>query len=585
MAVRRLLPVLFLCALFLAFPPRGAAGEEGAGNAAPPSRPENAAPRRPGGAALPDDRSGDAAAAELYVRWAERAIGEGRRAEALRALERGADYADVSSDISYLLALTRFHEKLPGGAVLEALRRALEADRWFRYTPGEAWLLEAEVLITMRRYAAALEALNCGPDNADRARLRLLALRFLPDLEAFRRETAAALDRFPRDTRLARVFLDYCRNGTEVPEGNGQALMDLILRRLPLLLEDDPDLAWMAAPFIADRDRARRLVAAYRAVRVPAPASIPVSLDLGLVGGEGALEELFGDPPEEGIDRDLILSVFALLRDGEERDLFRRRLFSHSGIVSADYDRDGYAEARTWYGEGAILRHTLDADQDGLPDLDIAFDAGTPVRGREPADSGTEITVHWERYPAVQRMESGGAVYLPRPGEFFYRPLRFVELCGGGGEPGLLFPEDNAARLTLRTMVMYSLRVTRPGAEFPGAMEIVDLDRGIPLRAVEILGGRTVSVTEFAAGRPLVQRLDLDLDGRMETLRRFRGAEPGGEEFPFIYEKTIEFSESDWDGDGIFETGEEHLPDGTVIYSWDMDGDGIREYAEKRMEE
>ena len=434
----------------------------------------------------------------------------------------------------------------------------------------------------MRRYAAALDALNRGPDSADRAQLRLLALRFLPDPEAFRRETAAALDRFPRDPRLPRIFLDYCRNRTEAPEGNEQALMDLILRRLPLLLDDDPELAWMAAPFIADRDRARRLVAAYRAVRVPAPASIPVSLDLGLAGGEEATEELFGDPPEEGIDRDLILSVFALLRDGEERDLFRRRLFLYSGIVSADYDRDGHAEARTWYQEGTILRHTLDTDQDGLPDMDIAFDGGAPVRGREPADSGTGIAVFWERYPAVQRMESGGAVYLQRPGDFFYRPLRFVELCGGGGEPGLLFPEDDAARLTLRTVVMSSLRITRPSAEFPGAMEIIDLDRGIPLRAVEILGGRTVSATEFAAGKPLVQRLDLDLDGRMETLRRFRKAAPEGAEFPFKYEKIIEFSESDWNGDGIFETGEEHLPGGTVIYSWDMDGDGIREYAEKR---
>jgi tetratricopeptide (TPR) repeat protein len=560
----------------LTVPSGSAAREEGAGNAAPPPRSESAV--------LPDDRFGDAAAAELYVRWAERAIEEGRLAEALRALERGADYADVSSDISYLLALTRFHEKLPGEAVLEALRRALEADRWFRYTPGEAGLLEAEVLIVMRRYAAALEVLNRGPDSADRARLRLLALRFLPDLEAFRREMAAALDRFPRDPRLPRLFLDYCRNGRDAPEGNEQALMDLILRRLPLLLDDDPELVWMAAPFIADLDRARRLVAAYRAVRVPAPASIPAGLELGLVDEEDALEELFGDPPEEGIDRDLILAVFALLRNGESRDLFRQRLFRYSGIVSADYDRDGHTEARTWYLEGTIRRHTLDADQNGLPDMDIAFDAGAPVRCQGLTDSGMGIVVFWERYPAVQRVELGGASYLPLPGDFFYRPLRFTELCGGGGEPGLLFPEDDAARLTLRTVVMSSLRITRPSAEFPGAMEIIDLDRGIPLRAVEILGGRTVSATEFAAGKPLVQRLDLDLDGRMETVRRFRDAAPGGGEADFFFdrEKYIEFSESDRDGDGIFETGEEHFPDGTVIYSWDMDGDGIREYAEKR---
>jgi hypothetical protein len=42
----------------------------------------------------------------------------------------------------------------------------------------------------------------------------------------------------------------------------------------------------------------------------------------------------------------------------------------------------------------------------------------------------------------------------------------------------------------------------------------------------------------------------------------------------------IEFSESDWDGDGIYETTEAYREDGSVIRSWDMDRDGIREYSE-----
>jgi hypothetical protein len=41
-------------------------------------------------------------------------------------------------------------------------------------------------------------------------------------------------------------------------------------------------------------------------------------------------------------------------------------------------------------------------------------------------------------------------------------------------------------------------------------------------------------------------------------------------------------SESDWNGDGIFETGEQYLPDGSIIYSWDTNGDGIRDYSETR---
>jgi hypothetical protein len=133
-------------------------------------------------------------------------------------------------------------------------------------------------------------------------------------------------------------------------------------------------------------------------------------------------------------------------------------------------------------------------------------------------------------------------------------------------------------------------------------VEWIDLDRGIPLRAVEILNGRPVSVTEFVMGKPVSQRADLDCDSRMETIRRFRaaavapvGAAPVGAavsgaagttsgeapwEDPLDYKKIVEFSESDWNGDGIFETSEEYLLDGSVVYSWDMDGDGVREYSE-----
>jgi hypothetical protein len=105
------------------------------------------------------------------------------------------------------------------------------------------------------------------------------------------------------------------------------------------------------------------------------------------------------------------------------------------------------------------------------------------------------------------------------------------------------------------------------------------MEQGIPLSGAEYLRGRTVSITEYRNGRPVLRRLDLDLDGRMETLRRFRAAgEPAYD--PFGREAIPESSESDWDGDGIYETGEEYLPDGRTTRSWDMNKDGIREYTE-----
>jgi hypothetical protein len=200
------------------------------------------------------------------------------------------------------------------------------------------------------------------------------------------------------------------------------------------------------------------------------------------------------------------------------------------------------------------------------------------------AGEGARAFILWERYPGVLRTEFEGVSYIPRPQEFLYTPIRFSELAGGGGEPGLLYPETERPpiRLTRRSLVSYSLRIERPSGEFEGALEIVDLDRGIPWRATELFNGRPVGLTEFELGKPRFQRLDLDLDSRMETLRRFREGKAGDPENPLAYERVIELSESDWNGDGIFEVREQYLPGGGIIYSWDTNGDGIWDYSEMR---
>jgi hypothetical protein len=178
--------------------------------------------------------------------------------------------------------------------------------------------------------------------------------------------------------------------------------------------------------------------------------------------------------------------------------------------------------------------------------------------------------------------------YIPRPGDFLFAPIRFVELAASARYAGLLYPQAESLypRLSRRSLVSFSVVIRRPSAEFEGAVEWIDLDRGVPLRATEILDGRTVSVTEFDRGRPLLQRVDLDLDSRMETLRYFRAASGSSdrdeEETPLDYRRVVGFTESDWNGDGVFETAEEYREDGSVVYSWDMDEDGVREYSETR---
>jgi hypothetical protein len=40
------------------------------------------------------------------------------------------------------------------------------------------------------------------------------------------------------------------------------------------------------------------------------------------------------------------------------------------------------------------------------------------------------------------------------------------------------------------------------------------------------------------------------------------------------YLRGIESSQSDWDGDGIYEMGEDYFSDGTLKSSWNLNWDG-----------
>ncbi|MDR0589764.1 MAG: hypothetical protein LBG25_04400, partial [Spirochaetaceae bacterium] len=309
--------------------------------------------------------------AEPYVRWAERAIDEGRWEEAREVLERAGDFADVSSDLSYLLARVRFHGDAPRGAVLEALRRGLEADRWYIYSAEAARLLEAETLIILRSFTEALRVLSRIPPGADQITLRLSALKGLGDREGFRRAMEAALEQYPWDPRPVRFLFEFFRfrypQFSHTPElypgeyePNEQSLINTALRRLPLLVGIDGELAYGAVPFIADLDTARRFIAAYRALGEPNPASIPAALGLGLIDENQAMEELFfpralvssQTPGKLVVDRALLLAVWDLLRTPESRGRFSRNLSAFSGVIMDDRDQDGYPEAKTAFSEG-----------------------------------------------------------------------------------------------------------------------------------------------------------------------------------------------------------------------------------------
>ena len=579
---------------------------------------------------------GDGEPAQQYAQWAKQMIEQGRWSEALTGLERAADFANVSSDISYLLALSRSHENKRRSSVVAALNNAIDVNRWVIYDENQAFLLKADQLVAMRMFYSAIECLDemnvsvlsANADlAADSVMTRLLALRGLAEnlggasamnpaqgLINFRNLMLSAMDRFPRDPRPLRIFFGYAYDSKSRQASLAERdmeILELALRRLPFLLETDPELAWIAASFMRDTEEARRLVATYRAGSLyrthsrdffPNPGSISAALNLGLMGDIEAVEELFSGnrgfnyPLPSNVpgtvypvlEKDVVTDVYSSLGSDEGRSFFTEKLHSFSGYIISNDDHDGFVDGHSFYNNGIIREIAFDRHHDNFFDLRIYFSAdGVPVSAEVPVTGNiSSAKIEWERYPYVLKAELAEEKFQYRPADFQFAPVSFIEIGGSRLHAGLAFPvlSSQYLEITRRTLVLNSSSIQRPSVEFNGAVENIVLERGIPLHAFETLNGMTLSVTEFERGAPVLQYIDLDLDGRMETVRRFH--RPSADypwldsELRYDYHRLIASSQSDWTGEGMYKTGEVYLQDGSVVYLWDMDGSGVMNYFE-----
>ncbi|MDR2659231.1 MAG: hypothetical protein LBC27_04490 [Spirochaetaceae bacterium] len=498
--------------------------------------------------------TGEDLIAKRYFDWAQAAFRDGRFSQAEASLIRASDYAPVSSDLSYLLAVVKKELSRPLSEVLTALRLAIATKRWDLYSGRDARLLEAEILIQLCLYDEALEALSTlGEDEQDErgAELRIRALRYLPNEAAFNAAVAQAFDRYPYSPVFPRILFSRELRKTVPSDDRSRALVDLALKRLPALLKVEPSLIRFAAPFISDTAEARRLLSVWRSDQSAGQSggfserqklmleALPVSLETGLIDEETAINELFAN---NNLDSAVLFSVWELLRTDAARDMMSGRLLSFSGVITGDSNDDGVIDSRAEYNSGSLVSYSRDADQDGVNELSIVFEGGWPVSA-EIADTGDgTASIVWGVYPALSEAVLGETRYFFRPMEFNYPAVSFETL---GGTGGILLPEAGMpdGGFNRYLSLNYAYLIERPGRDFAGGVERIECKNGVVFSAKEYLDGRLAAETSYENGSPVLQRIDLDLDGRLETVRRF--SRTAGAEINLI--------ESDWDGDGFVE--------------------------------
>jgi hypothetical protein len=538
---------------------------------------------------------GDDAIAQKYLDWAIKAIVEGRWEEAEQALERGQDFADVSSDISYLLAVVRIQLHRPIGTVLDASERALRTDRWYRYDPQSALMLKAQCLIRVREYTEALNILASLPASADVAYLRLTALAALNTMPSFRTECIQAVELYPADPRFVRLFFTKMKDIPPVEKE--RQVLNQILKRLPALSAIDPALNYMAVPFIQNIEERRRMLQAYRATTTsPDLASLPVALEQGVVDDWQTIDELF---QHDSIDVAIVQKVWNLLRGSSMQTYMVQKLRTFSGTLTEDDDIDSIPETYGVYKKGSIQSWTYDANQDGLPEVDISFYDGLPVTGKIAITAENSqksfarpislqemnyVTACWERYPYIKQFDWNLTTYIPAPAAFPFMPVKLSALFRISPDMDFIFPKIDklAQRITERNLVACSSYIERPGTLHEGTIERIELFHGIPQKATESYKGKAISILEFTNGEPSIQQLDADLDGRMETRRIFRQLPDSLDEGnPLRYQLVLEEVTSDWDGDGVYEYKELYHIDGTVEKIWNTNEKDMIEIIKK----
>lgn len=468
------------------------------------------------------EAAGEAAVADRYFRYALTAAERGAWEEAEKTLIRSLDYADVSSDIPYLLAVARRRLSRPVSSALAAVRLSLAASRFRQYSREEAILLQADCLVVMRAFEEARMVLALLPNGPDRLYLSIKAAAGLADWNRFRELLRTAIEAHPHDPRFLRLLFKHAGPG---PGASLDArLMDVALKRLPFLIEADPVLTVWAAPFIADLAERKRVIAAYRAAAPdPVAASLPLAVSLGLLDEEDAASELFAAAE---IDISVLRSLHAALRSPRAREKVTSLLKAFAGTIVDDSDGDEVAETTIAYRDGLPVSLSYDADQDGLMELTLEFADGLPIHGRvafgvDSAGDRSYADLTWERFPFVASTRAAAAVYYFPPAGFPFAPVRFAPILPYAS---VLYPEIESplARLTERSLLSFASALERAGTLAPGAIERIEYRAGVPLRAVETVGGITASITDFEDGYPVLTRLDRDLDGRFDATKRYR---------------------------------------------------------------
>ena len=524
-------------------------------------------------------------AAQLYM--------DGNFEQAMVQAQLGSVYDPKTADFLYLEALCGSKLKHPAADILEKAEAACaDGLLWRFYDINAARSLAAEANYKMRRYGRALQLVSLLPfRTADGDYTAAASLYGLGRDGEARSLISQAMSRWALDPRFPKLFF-LNETGKRITPA-GRNLANHILSRLYAWQEQDPSLLVYASPFESKSEENIRRLKTYRSMYMPFTApyaseelynhsySTLLSLHYGIIDEQTAVDEFlnmrsyYRNPLSKKTEllhtmyEKHLVELLRAVGNPLIREQIRSFLERYEGLVLNDSNNDMILESAVYYKDGRPSVGEFDILQDGYPEYTVECDFGIPqkIYGKR-----STYAASYNKYPAVNAYRQGEILYLMRPLDLQWAPIKLQELnlrlYDNDEKHNAFFAlhADAAVKPVPEWTLVYScIYSERPDPVLDGAVKKVFFDRGIAITDEVTIDGKPYSSAQYRNGIIALEQVDQNGDGYFET------------KIEYNTQNALKTISIDLNKNKLYEYTERYSRDSIVTKGWDDDEDGKNE--------
>lgn len=546
------------------------------------------------------------------MKMAEKKLLEKNWTEALDYADMAISYDDTFSDVYYIKAAAEYGLSYTKKAVLNSLETAFEKNDWVGYNKNGARILYADMLSEIGSYEKSMEVLDEDPFiySADAEFIRVkngYRIGTVETLEKARDRVFSACRVYPKDERFLNLFFMFEGTFMNLSELHlteykvpsiVQKIANEYIKKMPYYENPSEGIDILASMFANQEDKIRLLKSI--GTRMDKSPLYPIiALKNGVISEIEACD-LFFEFADYSINIELLELFASLLTDEDVIQNFREHLISYDGKLGMDMNLDFMNEIEIQYERGRAKEIHYDINTDGVEDLFVLCDFGSPLSIKFPV---TGKQIFYSLYPQISNVIIGsynklgfeaGSVFNFVNGDLLYSPFEMTIpafLADMDINFYVPFIIDEMDVPSDELMSEKASSIVYEISERENATVALSFAKKDISAADFYADGRKYAYSAVDDKNYIIRHLDSNNDGVFETTQYFNHSTPDN---PFVAEPEdeklvesifglvakdkgiyLEKVEVDNTGDSVCNYSEVYQNAGGKIVTWDFDGDGL----------